>query len=85
MMPQSEILLDLLDMTGEDSKLDKWGPSVTALVMRLRAAALASMILQVAITTNTNIHLFFYVKDDWTWFFGEQSEYVSHVVENTEV
>ena len=58
MMPQSEVLLDLLDMTGEDSKLDKWGPSVTALVMRLRAAALASMILQVAITTNTNIHLF---------------------------
>ena len=47
MMPQSEVLLDLLDMTGEDSKLDKWGPSVTALVMRLRAAALASMILQV--------------------------------------
>ena len=58
MMPQSEVLLDLLDMTGEDSKLDKWGPSVTALVMRLRAAALASMILQVAIATNTNIHLF---------------------------
>ena len=24
-------------------------------------------------------------QDDWTWFFGEQSEYVSHVVENTEV
>ena len=47
MMPQSEVLLDMLDLTGEDSKLEKWGPSVTALVMRLRATALASMILQV--------------------------------------
>ena len=47
MMPQSEVLLDILDFTGEDSKLEKWGPSVTALVMRLRATALASMILQV--------------------------------------
>ena len=49
MMPQSEVLLDMLDLTGEDSKLEKWGPSVTALVMRLRATALASMILQVVI------------------------------------
>ena len=56
MMPQSEILLDLLDMTGEDFKLDKWGPSVTALVMRLRAAALASMILQVV---NYNKYIIF--------------------------
>ena len=50
MMPQSEVLLDMLDLTGEDSKLEKWGPSVTALVMRLRATALASMILQVVTT-----------------------------------
>merc|ERR1712012_364522 len=69
LMPQSEVLLDLLDLTGEDFKLETWGPSVTALVMRLRATALALMILQ----------------DDWTWFFGEQSEYVSHLVQNTEV
>ena len=47
MMPQSEVFLDMLDLTGEDSNLEKWGPSVTALVMRLRATALASMILQV--------------------------------------
>ena len=49
MMPQSEVLLDMLDLTGgEDSKLENWGPSVMSLVMRLRATALASMILQVA-------------------------------------
>ena len=53
MMPQSEVLLDMLDLTGEDSKLEKWGPSVTALVMRLRATALASMILQVVSALNT--------------------------------
>ena len=47
LMPQSEVLLDLLDLTGEDFKSERWGPSVTALVMRLRATALASMILQV--------------------------------------
>ena len=47
LMPQSEVLLDLLDLTGEDFKSENWGPSVTALVMRLRATALASMILQV--------------------------------------
>merc|ERR1712012_429386 len=69
LMPQSEVLLDLLDLTGEDFKSENWAPSVTALVMRLRATALASMILQ----------------EDWTWFFGEQSEYVSHLVQNTEV
>ena len=47
LMPQSEVLLDLLDLTGEDFKSENWGPSVTALIMRLRATALASMILQV--------------------------------------
>ena len=47
LMPQSEVLLDLLDLTGEDFNSESWGPSVTALIMRLRAAALASMILQV--------------------------------------
>ena len=47
LMPQSEVLLDLLDLTGEDFKSESWGPSVTALIMRLRATALASMILQV--------------------------------------
>ena len=47
LMPQSEVLLDLLDLTGEDFKSETWGPSVTALIMRLRATALASMILQV--------------------------------------
>ena len=78
----------MLDLTGEDSKLEKWGPSVTALVMRLRATALASMILQVVTTLYTCVLILEQSglsQEDWTWFFGEQSEYVSHVVENTEV
>ena len=88
LMPQSEVLLDLLDLTGEDFKSEKWAPSVTALIMRLRATALASMILQVIKKHHCpqqNHNRSSQTKDDWTWFFGEQSEYVSHLVQNTEV
>jgi hypothetical protein len=67
LLPQQELLLDLLDAT-EHPMLLSYGGAVATLVMQVRAGALAAMLQQ----------------EDWQWFFGEQSEFVSHAVENSE-
>ena len=69
LMPQPELLLEVVDLLQEEqAALSLHGTTVSGLVLRLRAASLATMLLQ----------------EDWTWFFGEQSQYVSHVVETSE-
>ena len=51
-----------------NEKLKQFGTTVSAKVVNLRAVCLNTMLIQ----------------DDWEWFFGDTSEYVSVMVENSE-
>jgi len=52
----------------EDEKLNNFGVTVFSKVVNLKAVCLNIMLIQ----------------EDWEWFFGDTSEYVSKVVENSE-
>jgi len=68
-MFNSETAMDLLDALDHSLlQSEQLGVATTAKAMKLRASCLNIMIMQ----------------DDWEWFFGDTSEYVSRLVENSE-
>jgi len=65
----SEAAIDLLDaLDHELLQSEQLGVATSAKAMKLRAVCLNVMLIQ----------------EDWEWFFGDTSEYVSRMVENSE-
>merc|ERR1712115_220303 len=65
----SEAAIDLLDVLDHDLlQTERLGVATAAKAMQLRSVCLNTMLVQ----------------DDWEWFFGDTSEYVSRLVENIE-
>jgi len=65
---EPELALDILEKCKEEPQPDHLGQSSGLLMVKLRAVCLNSLLIQ----------------DDWAWFFGDTSEYVSVFVETSE-